>query len=210
MKIKKNVLGVAAIAAVAFTVGRLGLPLGGQSTAVAQDQGEMEMTPEMEAWMKAATPGKHHKYLEALIGDFAADVKIWETPDAEPMQFTGTISRKWILDGRFVQETVEADSPFGPFKALGFIGYNNIDGEYQFVWLENQSTTVTVNSGFYNVEDKTLIQMGKHRDPATGKVVTGWSVLDLSDPYRHTVLGQQVGPDGKEFKNFEAVFERKQ
>ena len=210
MRINKNIVGVAAIAAVAFTVGRLGLPLGNQSTAVAQDQGEMEMTPEQEAWMKAAMPGKHHKYLEALIGDFTADVKIWESPDAEPMQFTGTISRKWILDGHFVQETVEADSPFGPFKAVGFIGFNNIDGEYQFIWLENQSTTITVNSGFYNVEEKTLIQMGKHRDPATGKVVTGWSVLDLSDPYRHTVLGQQVGPDGKEFKNFEGVFVSKQ
>lgn len=210
MRISKNIVGVAAIAAVAFAVGRLGLPLGSQSTAIAQDQGEMEMTPEMEAWMKAGAPGEHHKYLEALIGDFTADVKIWETPDAEPMQFTGTVSRKWILDGRFVQETVEAESPFGSFEAVGFIGYNNIDGEYQFAWLENQSTTMTVNSGFYNTEEKTLIQMGKHRNPVTGKLITSWSVLDLSDPYRHTVLGQQVGPDGKEFKNFEAVFVRKQ
>lgn len=210
MRISKNIVGVAAIAAVAFTVGHLGLPLGNQSTAIAQDQGEMEMTPEMEAWMKAATPGKHHEYLEAIIGDYTADVKIWESPDAEPMQFTGTVSRKWILDGRFVQETIEANSTFGPFKALGFIGYNNIDGEYQFAWLENHSTTITLHSGFYNTEEKTLIQTGKHRNPATGKLITSWSVLDLSDPYRHTVLGHQVGADGKEFKNFEAVFERKQ
>ena len=103
MKINRNIVGMAAIAAVAFTVGRLGLPLGGQSTAIAQDPGEMEMTPAMEAWMKAATPGKHHKYLEALIGDFTADVKIWESPDAEPMQFTRQtdgITRelpRWVL-----------------------------------------------------------------------------------------------------------------
>ena len=210
MKINKNIVGVAAIAAVAFTVGRLGLPLGNQSTAIAQDQGEMEMSPEMKAWMKAGAPGEHHKYLEALIGDFTADVKIWESPDAEPMQFTGTVSRKWILDGHFVQETVKAEGPFGSFEALGFIGYNNIDGEYQFAWLENQATMITVNSGFYNVEKKTLIQVDKHRNPATGKLITSWSVLNLSDPYRHTVNGEQVGPDGKEFKNFEAVFERKQ
>ncbi len=210
MKINKSIVGVAAIAAVAFTVGRLGLPLGNQSTAIAQDQGEMKMTPEQEARMKAATPGKNHEYLEALIGDFTADVKIWESPDAEPMQFTGTVSRKWILDGHFVQETIEAEGPFGSFEALGFIGYNNIDGEYQFAWLENQATMITVNPGFYNADEKKLIQIGKHRNPATGKLITSWSVLDLSDPYRHTVNGEQVGPDGKEFKNFEAVFERKQ
>ena len=49
MRISKNIIGVAAIAAVAFTVGRLGLPLGNQSTAVAQDQGEMELPPEQDA-----------------------------------------------------------------------------------------------------------------------------------------------------------------
>ena len=93
----------------------------------------MEMTPEQEAWMKAATPGKHHKVLEALIGDFNANVKIWMTPDGEPMEFSGTLSREWVLDGHFIKETVKADSPMGPFEAIGFIGYNNIDGQYESI-----------------------------------------------------------------------------
>ncbi len=209
MKIKKNVLGVAAIAAVAFTVGRLGLPLSNQSTAIAQDQGETEMTPEQEAWMKAATPGQHHRYLEALVGDFTADVKIWMTPDSEPMEFTGTLSREWVLDGHFVKETIKADSPMGPFEAIGFVGYNNIDGQYESIWLENASTAITSGSGNYNAETKTLRMMSKHRDPATGQVITSWYKTDLSDPYRETSVGYQVGADGKDFKNFEGVFVRK-
>ena len=128
MKVNKNIVGVAAIAVLAFAAGRIGFVVGGQSTAIAQDQGETEMTPEQKAMMKAATPGKHHQYLDALVGDFTADVKIWMTPDSEPMQFTGTLSREWVLDGHFVMETVKADSPMGLFEAIGFVGYNNIDG----------------------------------------------------------------------------------
>ncbi len=210
MRISKNIVGVAAIAAVAFTVGRLGLPLGSQTAAVAQDQGEMEMTPEQKAMMKAATPGKHHQYLEALIGDFTADVKIWMTPDSEPMEFTGTLSREWVLDRHFIMETVKADSPMGSFEAIGFVGYNNIDGQYESIWLENHSTAINSGSGMYNPETKTLFMMGKHRDPATGQLITSWNKTDLSDPYRETATGYQVGADGKEFKSFEGVFERKQ
>jgi len=210
MRISKNIVGVAAIAAVAFTVGRLGLPLGNQSTAVAQDQGEMKMTPEQEAWMKAAMPGKHHQYLAALVGDFTADVKIWMTPDSEPMQFNGTVSREWVLDGHFIKETIKADSDMGPFEAISYIGYNNLDGQYESIWLENTSTAITSGSGNYNAETKTLRMMSKYRDPATGHLITTWNKADLSDPYRETSVGYQTGADGKRFKNFEGVFERKQ
>ncbi len=210
MRISKNIVGVAAIAAVAFTVGRLGLPLGNQSTAIAQDQGEMKMTPEMEAMMKASTPGQHHRYLDALVGDFTADVKFWMTPDSEPMEFTGTVSREWVLDGHFIKETIKADSDMGPFKAISYIGYNNIDGQYESIWLENTSTAITSGSGTYNPATKTLSMMGKHRDPTTGHLITTWNKIDLSDPYRQTGTGYQIGDDGKEFKNFEGVFVRKQ
>lgn len=210
MRISKNIVGMAVIAAVAFTVGRLGLPLSSQSTAIAQDPGETQMTPEQEAMMKAATPGQHHQYLDALVGDFTADVKFWMTPDSEPMQFTGTLSREWVLDGHFVMETIKADTPMGPFEAIGFIGYNNIDGQYESIWLENHSTAINSGSGTYNPETKTLLLMGKHRDPATGRLITSWNKTDMSDPYRETSTGYQVGADGKEFKNFEGVFVRQQ
>ncbi len=210
MRINKNIVGVAAIAAVAFTVGRLELPLGSQSSALAQDQGEMEMTPEQKAIMKAATPGQHHRYLDALVGDFTAEVKIWMTSDSEPMEFTGTLKREWVLDGHFIKETIKADSPMGPFEAIGFIGYNNIDGQYESIWLENASTAIMSGSGMYNPETNILFMMSKHRDPATGHLITSWNRTDLSDPYRETSTGYQVGADDKEFKNFEGVFVRKQ
>ncbi len=210
MRINKNIVGVVATAAVAFTVGRLGLPLASQSSALAQDQGEMKMSPEEAAWMKAGTPGEAHKVLDAMVGDFEATVKIWMTPDGEPMEFTGTLKREWVLDGRFIKETVKADSPMGPFEAIGYTGYNNIDGQYESVWLENASTAITSGSGTYNADKKELFMMSKHRNPATGQLMTNWHKTDLSDPYRETSTGWQVGPDGKKFKNFEGVFERKQ
>ena len=63
----------------------------------------------------------------------------------------GTVTREWILDGHFMREDVKASSDFGPFEGLGILGYNNVDGQYEFVWFENQSTAVMMETGAYNL-----------------------------------------------------------
>jgi len=122
MKRTRDILTVVAIAGVAFIAGRVGLPIVGNSSAIAQDHNhehqDKEMSPQVKAMMDAGTPGEFHKQLENLIGEFDAVVKIWETPDSEPMKFTGTVKREWILGGRFIKEIVKAQGEMGPFEGL--------------------------------------------------------------------------------------------
>ena len=63
-----------------------------------------EMAPEMQAYMEAMTPGDHHRNLDALVGHWEGEVKIWMHPGAEPMVMPATIHREWILDGHYIQE----------------------------------------------------------------------------------------------------------
>ena len=59
-----------------------------------------------EAMIKAAAPGPFHKKLEPMNGSWTWKSKLWHDPSKPPMEGAGTAERKWILDGRFLQDEV--------------------------------------------------------------------------------------------------------
>ncbi len=107
MRFNRSVWGLLAVAGIAFAAGRLSFVLGGQplaSAKPAQDQPDMEMSAEMEA--KARAPGEHRRYLNRMIGEWEGVFRMWMEPGAEPMEMPGTVKREWVLDGRYIHETV--------------------------------------------------------------------------------------------------------
>lgn len=196
-----------AVAGAAYAAGRFGALSGGGPGAWAQVEGQP--SAEEMARIKAGTPGKHHKILDQMVGDWEGRFTIRMDPDAPPMESTGTITRKWILGGRFIQEDVVGQIPdFGTFHGLGFMGYNNFDGRYEAIWMENASTAIAFSTGAYHPDDKVLHMAGDMRDPATGRVAHHWGKMNLSDPDRHTYTGYSTDPDGRTYTAFEGVMER--
>ena len=211
MRMNRSVLGLLAVAGIAFAAGRLSIVLGGQplaSAQPAQEHPEMEKSAEMEAMAKTGAPGEHRRYLNRMIGEWEGVFRMWMKPGAEPMEMPGTCKREWVLDGRYIHETVESESEWGPFRGVGYMGYNNVDGQYEFIWMDTMSTAIMFETGSYDPDSKVLTTRGSHRDPASGRVINSRGNLDLSDPNRHTYVGYATGPDGKEFKNFEGTLER--
>ena len=207
MKLRWNVGAVIVVAALAFVAGRIDLPAGGESTAKAAPQ-DPGVTAEMEAMIKAGTPGPNHQYLSQLVGNWDCVFRGSPQPDIPAMESTGTISRTWILDGRYLREEVHAESSYGSFNGLGFLGYDNVDGQFQVIWMDNMSTTILTAAGSYDPDRKVMTFLGRRRDPASGSMVTSRSTLDLSDPARHVYVEYMTGANGKEFKAFEGVAER--
>lgn len=217
IQLRRTGIGIIAIAGVAFVVGRGSVLVGGESAASAhpaqdtpqmgQDPSEFQMDEEMQAMMAAMQPGEHHKALEPLIGTFNAEVKFWMEPNSEPMVFNGTISREWVLGDRFVVERIAGDSDYGQFEGLGYIGYNNFDQQYESIWMESASTAIAQANGVFKTEEHKLVFMGNHRDP-TGAMKFGYFEIDMSDPDLHVATGYSFDENGKDFKNFEGIFER--
>jgi hypothetical protein len=210
MRINRNIVAVLALTALAFAAGRAGW-LGAGPTASAQqveEQAPEKMSPEAVAAIAAGTPGEHHRYLNTLIGEWEGTFKIWMEPGAEPMISEGTVSREWILDGRFVHEVVEASSDWGPFKGISYLGYNNVDGQYEAIWMDSMSAGIYFETGSLDPDTQVMRTRGTYRDPASGKVLNSRGMMDMSNPNRHTMVGYTTGPDGKEFKSFEGVMER--
>ncbi|MBT8484987.1 MAG: DUF1579 family protein [Phycisphaerales bacterium] len=205
---KQTVLGLAALVGLGFVAGRMDIFATTAAVAV-QDAPPAEMDPQMQAWMDAGTPTKHHKYLNVMNGTWDAKFTMWMEPGAPPMVSIGTIKRHWALDGRYLAEEVEAQTDFGTFHGLGYLGYNNVDGQYEFIWMDSMSTAIMSETGSYNPETKVMHTRGSMRDPASGHIIASRGMLDMSDPDRHVYTGYMTGADGKEYKSFEGISERR-
>ena len=203
MRLTRNVVGLVGVAVMAFTAGHLDLfptTLAGDESAT----GELDM----QAYIEAGTPGEFHKKLDVLVGDWEGEFTIWMDPSDPPMLSKGTVKREWVFGGRYLKETIEATSAMGTFTGMGFFGYNNVDGQYEMVWMDSMSTGIYFETGIYDPDKKVLVTRGSHRDPGSGKLILTKGTLDLSRSDEHVYAGYLIGSDGREFKHFAGVTKR--
>ena len=223
LKLKQGV-ALVAVGSVAFVAGRA-LPTWGAAAAAPPDKvtektKEMKErvkdgsppTEQMEKMAKMMEPGADHRVMEPLIGRFEGSGKMWMEEGAEPMEFSGSVEREWILNGRFVHEKVTGE-PMGPeqpaFEGLGVIGYNTVERRYETAWIENMATYISTMNGTYDATKKVFTFTGEMLNPMTLKRTKQRTMLDVSDPDREVMTGYATDTSGKEFKCFEGVFERK-
>jgi hypothetical protein len=84
----------------------------------------------MKALAENGRPGAEHKKLEPLVGDWAFTLRLWTDPNQPPAEVQGTVERKWIMGGRFVQETVKGQCGSKTFEGLGLLGYDNAQKKF--------------------------------------------------------------------------------
>ena len=113
--------------------------------------GESKAPPSPEALLKAIAdagkPGPEHKKLEPFVGQWTFTMKFWTDPSQPPAVLKGTIERKWIMDGRFVQETArgECAKTGKSFEGLGLVGYD--PGQKKFTFVKACNLSGTISSG---------------------------------------------------------------
>lgn len=96
----------------------------------------------LKALAEAGEPGPGHAALQPLAGRWKYTGKFWMEPGQPPIETTGTIERKWILGGRFLEEKVAGTGFDGKpgFEGLGLLGYDNGQKQYTSTWLCNMGT----------------------------------------------------------------------
>jgi hypothetical protein len=89
----------------------LALLLGVLVQAARAEEPKTPPSPEalLKAIAEAGKPGAEHKKLEPLVGQWTFTLKFWTDASQPPAELKGTIERKWIMDGRFVQETARGE-----------------------------------------------------------------------------------------------------
>lgn len=185
----------------------LGLP------ALAQgEKGMPEMTPEqkaeMEAYMKAGTPGEAHKMLADSVGSYNLKIKSWHEPGGPATEETGTATRTMMLDGRVLVEDVSSTMMGMPFTGRGMAGFDNVSGKYWSIWTDSMSTGMMVSEGTCDAK-KVCTYTGSWNDaikkgPVKARMVSRWT-----SPTTEVFEMHAPGKDGKEMKMMEITYTRK-
>src|SRR5262245_30052499 len=173
-------------------------------------------TPEqmamMDAWMKYATTGDAHKALAKKEGKWTIHGKMWMAPGSEPEEFDGTSTFKMILDGHYLQETVEgseADPASGMmFKGSAWIGYDNLTKSVVTVWIDNMGTGIVRYTGQPTADWTTINFTGETPDFTAGKYKTVRSVERKVSDDQYVSTMYDTTADGKEFKHMELTYNR--
>jgi hypothetical protein len=179
---------------------------------LAQTGQEQQMTPEqkaeMEAYMKAGTPGAPHTAMAKQAGTYDLKIKSWHEPGGPAMEEAGTATRAMALDGRVLVEDVSSTMMGMPMKGHGMRGYDNVTGKYWGTWMDNMSTGIMVSEG--TCDDKGACTLtGSWNDPIKKgpfkvRMTTRWT-----NPTTEVFEMYGPGKDGKEMKMMEITYTKK-
>jgi len=163
----------------------------------------------MEAWAKAATPGKQHQWLAGKAGKWEFSGKFWTDPQKPPTASTGTAERSLMLGGRVLGEKVVSPGFMGQtFEGYGLTGYDNVAEEFWGTWNDTMGTGVMISKG--KCDDKGACAFtAEFVDAVTRKTKTSRMASRDEGPDKEVHEFWDQGPDGKEFKSMELVYTRK-
>jgi Protein of unknown function (DUF1579) len=166
-----------------------------------------EQKAEMEAFMRAATPGAQHSQLASSAGTWNAKVRYWPAPGAPSMDSEGVSENRMILGGRYLEQRFTGTMMGMPFEGLGYTGYDNVRKQHWSTWVDN-STTGLMTSWAPKGGDG-LSMEGSMVDALTGKDIKVKSKVVIKSADEHVF--EMWGPDrkGKQFKMMEITYTRK-
>jgi len=164
---------------------------------------------EMDAMMKAATPGDAHKKLSPMAGSWTAEVKMWMAPGAPPAAGSGAAENSWALDGRWLEQRFTGNFMGMPFTGVGYTGYDNIKKKYVGSWMDTMTTSMMISDGKADADGKSITFSSTMDDPMTGKTSPVKEKVTVVDADHHMLEMWGAGPDGKMFKMMEINYTRK-
>jgi len=145
-----------------------------------EGQDKEEMMKKMEA---AGTPGPAHKALDALVGNWKAEVTCWQEPGQSNIS-QATAKCSWILNGRFLEEEFRGEMMGKPFTGRSWMGYDNIKQKYNSVWVSDMQTSMFCSEG--KGDNKVITLEGTSSCAATGRTdVKMKAVFRFLSPDKH-------------------------
>jgi len=170
------------------------------------DAERQEMMKKMEV---AGTPGPAHKALDALVGNWKAEVKCWCEPSGAPQVSQAMAKASWTLKGRFVEGEFHGEMLGKPFIGRSLLGYDNTKQKFISVWVSDIQTSMFTSEGKGDSGYKVITLEGKGDCPATGrKDVPMKQVFRVLGPDKYT-FEMFDGSKGENVRTMEITHTRK-
>ena len=125
---------------------------------------------EVDEWLESLTePGPDIKRLDALAGNWNSTVKVYaDENDNDPFVIKGTTERRWVLGGRYLQETSENPTEGGVFIGRAYWGFDRATALYEYLWMSTEDVGMTIEHGRFDPTANVLRTRGGTFDPSTG------------------------------------------
>jgi hypothetical protein len=156
----------------------------------------------------AGKPGAEHAKLVEGAGVWSGKTTCWMMgPEAQHGTCTTTVTP--MFDNRFVKIEYSGESPMGPFKGVGFYGFDNVSKEYQATWIDNCSTGMAMGKGEASSDGKTMTWTYTYNCPMTKKPTTLREVHTKTGKDTETIVMWGTNPEtGEEMKMMESTMTR--
>lgn len=174
-----------------------------------QPQMTPEQKAEMDAYMKAGTPGAPHQALASTAGSYDLKVKSWHDPSGPAMEDAGTAKRSMTLGGRVLVEEVTSSMMGTPYTGHGMTGYDNVTGKYWSTWIDSMSTGVMLSEGTCDAQAKNCTFTGSWVDPIKKTPIKARMTTRWPSPTTEIFEMHAPGADGKEMKMMEITYTKK-
>ncbi len=162
----------------------------------------------MDALKRLTLPGEHHEHLNAIVGKWKTELRIWLSPDGDPIVTTGEAETRWILGRRFVETTYRAQFMGQPFEGKGVEGYDNYAKQYVGTWRDTMGTYTRLFTGQCEEDCRVRTMVAEFTDPVSGQQLTNRTVTSLIDDDGYRFESLLVAPDGQTFKTLEMTARR--
>ncbi len=113
-----------------------------------------------QRWMNLAAPGPSHDIFKKLAGQYTHVTKAWQSPNAAPMEITGTWDVELVLGGRFIMSTYKTNMMGQAFEGRDLLGFDNAANKYIATWADSMGTGVTHTEGTLNEAGDTITLEG--------------------------------------------------
>lgn len=131
----------------------------GASVAFSQDKDPLE---------DGKPVAEHGKY-DWLEGKWQITLKLRDA-DGNWFESSGTAEYRWILDRRFMQESVKCKLDDTPYEWLGILGYDRDAKQYTATWFDNLDITSESARGLCDEKTGALTFEGERRPTGEPKV----------------------------------------
>jgi hypothetical protein len=163
----------------------------------------------LTALAEAGKPGAEHQKLAPFIGEWNVTMRMWTDPSQPPAELTATAESKWILGGRFVQESLRGECPEGKsFEAIGFLGYDAAQKKFTTVRVCGFCGKTMTNALAADASGRKFECATEECCPLTGEKVKGRDEVVVENNDR-IVTSIYKTMHGKEFKAMEVVATRR-
>jgi len=153
----------------------------------------------MAAWQKAMSPGAGHARLEPMVGTWAARTTFTMGPDAPPQVSQAVSEHRWVLGGRYLEQSYRGASMGMLFEGLGYTGYDNIQGKYVGTWMDTFGTGF-MNSVGVGKPSGTQIDFEAHSIEPSGKRIRFECRVLIQDRDHHSYEMWTRSPDGRRYR----------